>query len=109
MGMEVAFKEKREVWRGRGHPRRVIPPAVRQLADDTYNNPGKVGVVTFGAEDRPDVDELCRLLRSYAKSLGLVMRIQRDDDEDQAGDEDQAPTFELRFEMADKPRKKATP
>lgn len=86
--MEVTFAEKQDVWRGRGHPRRSIPRKVREMADATYRT-GKVGQVSIGPEDEEDVTELRRLLTSYAKSRGLVMRIQRDDDE-------------LRFEMADK-------
>jgi hypothetical protein len=87
--MDVALKEKSEVWRGRGHPRREIPAQVRQLADATYRT-GKVGAVSIGADDEEEATELVRLLKSYAKSRNLVMRIQRDDDE-------------LRFEMADRP------
>lgn len=59
------------------------------MADSTYGT-GNVAVVTIGADDEEDATELVRLLRSYAKGLGRIMRIQRDEDE-------------LRFEMADRP------
>lgn len=58
------------------------------MADLTYNT-GNVGIVSIGADDEEDAAELVRLLRSYAKSLGRIMRIQRDEDE-------------LRFELADR-------
>lgn len=59
------------------------------MANRTYGT-GNVAVVSIGADDEEDATELVRLLRSYAKSLGKIMRVQRDDDE-------------LRFEMADRP------
>lgn len=59
------------------------------MADRTYGT-GNVAVVSIGADDEEDAAELVRLLRSYAKSRDLIMRVQRDDDE-------------LRFEMADRP------
>lgn len=89
MAMEVAYAQKDRAWRGRGHPRRTIPQEVAAMADRTYGT-GHVGVVTIGADDEEDATELVRLLRSYAKSLGRIMRIQRDDDV-------------IRFELADKP------
>lgn len=58
------------------------------MADRTYRT-GDVAVVTVGADDEEEAAELVRLLRSYAKGRGLIMRVQRDDDE-------------LRFEMADR-------
>lgn len=85
--MKVDFAPRAEVWRGRGHPRRQIPEEVRDMADATYRT-GKVGRVTIDADDEEDAAELVRLLRSYAKSLGRRMRIQRDDDQ-------------LRFELVD--------
>jgi hypothetical protein len=57
------------------------------MADRTYGT-GKVGVVGIGPDDEDEARELVRLLKSYAKSLGRRMRIQRDADQ-------------LRFEMVD--------
>lgn len=89
--MDVAFENKAVSWRGRGHPRREIPQPVKDMADGTLNT-GRVGVVRYGEEDIEDVRELKRLLRSYAKGLGLRMRIQ-----DGEG--------VLRFELADTQKK----
>lgn len=89
MAMEVQFKSADEAWRGRGHPRRTIPKEIRDMADRTYGT-GKVGTVTIGPDDEEDARELVKLLRSYAKAKGRIMRIQRDDDE-------------LRFHMVDRP------
>ena len=92
--MHIATASKKEVWRGRGRPRRVIPPEVRAFADSTYRT-GNVKVVTIEAGEEEEMKELVSLLTSYAVSLGRRMRVQREDD-----------TF--RFEMVDvKPRKKA--
>lgn len=85
--MQVTFAPKAEVWRGRGHPRRQIPEEVRAMADRTYRT-GHVGRVSLGPNDQDDATELIRLLRSYAKSHGRRVRIQRDE-------------TELRFEMVD--------
>lgn len=91
--MQVTFSPKAEVWRGRGHPRRHVPQEVRDMADRTYRS-GKVGRVTVNPAEEEEAAELIRLLKSYAKSLGRRMRIQRDDDE-------------LRFELVDVERKVA--
>lgn len=91
--MEVSFAPKSEVWRGRGHPRREVPEAVRMMADRTYRT-GQVGEVTVNADEETEIIELRRLLISYAKSKGRRMRIQREGD-----------TF--RFEMVDVQRVRA--
>lgn len=93
--MNVSLAPKEEHWRGRGHPRRTIPPEIQKLADGTYKT-GRVGIVTVGPDDEEDVAELRRLLVSYAKSKGRRMRIQRDDDA-------------FRFEMVDTGTRKAKP
>lgn len=91
MGMEVAFRDCAEAWRGRGRPPRPVPDTVRDMADATYGT-GKVGTVTVGPDDEQECKELVRMLRSYAKGSDRVMRIQRDADE-------------LRFWMVDKRRR----
>lgn len=63
------------------------------MADRTYRT-GKVGQVTVEASEEEEANELIRLLKSYAKSRGNRMRIQRDDDQ-------------LRFEMVDVERRAA--
>lgn len=92
--MDVTLAPKREVWRGRGAPRKQVPDQVKQLADATYRS-GKVGNVVVGSDEEEEAKELAGLLTSYANSLGRRMRIQREDDV-------------MRFEMVDRvPRKKA--
>ncbi len=76
--MDVAYENKAVNWRGRGHPRRDIPDTVKAMADSTLNT-DKVAVVRYDETDLDDIKELKRLLRSYAKSLGVRVRIQDDE------------------------------
>jgi hypothetical protein len=92
----MRFEEapKKDVWRGRGRPRREVPDQVKDMADSTYRT-GNVGVVHVEADEEEELRELVGYLNSYAGSLGRRMRVQREDDT-------------VRFEMVDiKPRKKA--
>lgn len=92
--MRFESAPKRDVWRGRGRPRREVPPQVKDMADSTYRT-GNVYVVTITADEEDDLRDLVSYLNSYAGSLGRRMRVQREDDT-------------VRFEMVDiKPRKKA--
>lgn len=92
--MRFESAPKKDVWRGRGRPRREVPDQVAQMADATYRT-GNVGVVTITADEEDELRELVGYLNSYAGSLGHRMRVQREDDT-------------VRFEMVDiKPRKKA--
>lgn len=90
--MDVTLAPKREVWRGRGAPRKQVPDQVKQLADSTYRT-GKVGNVVVGSDEEEEAKELAGLLTSYANSLGRRMRIQREDDV-------------MRFEMVDRVTRK---
>jgi hypothetical protein len=93
--MDVSLAPKREVWRGRGAPRKQVPDEIKELANATYRS-GKVGTVVVAPDEEDDAKELAGLLTSYANSLGRKMRIQRQDDV-------------MLFELVDKPtpRKKA--
>lgn len=75
--MNVTLERQEKVWRGRGKPRKVIPPEIQKLADDTYNT-GRVGVATVGEGEQEKARELVSLLRSYANSKGKRMRIQEE-------------------------------
>lgn len=87
--MEVNLRKKGDVWRGRGAPRRQVPPEIAQLAEDTYRT-GQCGTATIVTEeDEADARELVNLLTSYARSRGKRLNTQREDEE-------------LRFEMVDK-------
>lgn len=92
--MVIETAKRSEVWKGRGRPRRVIPPEVRAFADSTYKT-GLVKVVRIDAGEESELVELVGLLTSYATSLGRRMRVQRDDDV-------------VRFEMVDKAKRKAS-
>ncbi len=73
--MEVTVENRDSAWRGRGRPRRVIPPQVAELARATYKT-GNVGqaVITDGEEE--EARELASLLTAYAEYQGKRMRIQ---------------------------------
>lgn len=91
--MRFETAPKKNVWRGRGRPRREIPAEVIAMADATYRT-GEVGIVTIAADEEEELRELTGYLNSYATGRGLRMRVQREDDV-------------VRFEMVDiKPRKK---
>jgi hypothetical protein len=77
--MDVRLNPKREVWRGRGAPRKDVPDEVKRLADATYRT-GKVGTVVICADEEEEAKELVGYLNSYANSLDRRMRIQRQDD-----------------------------
>ncbi len=90
--MHMQTVPKNEAWRGRGRPRREIPPEIRAAADRTYRT-GHVQVVTITADEEEELRELLSLLNSYATSLGRRIRHQR------VGDE-------VRFEMVDVVKRK---
>lgn len=75
--MEVTTVPRAEGWRGRGRPRREIPPQVAELARQTYKT-GNIGqaVIADGEEDQ--ARELASLLTAYAEYQGRRMRIQYD-------------------------------
>lgn len=75
--MNVTLERQEKVWRGRGKPRKTIPPEIQKLADDTYNT-GRVGVAEFSDSEEVEARELVSLLRSYANSIGKRMRIQEE-------------------------------
>lgn len=77
--MNVTMEPKAEHWRGRGAPRKHVPPQIKQLADATYRT-GNIGRAEITADEEEEARELTSLLRSYANGRGLRMRIQRDDD-----------------------------
>lgn len=93
--MELNLQPRKEVWRGRGAPRKEIPEEIRAAANATYRT-GQVGVVHYGADEEPEVKELIGLLTSYGNSFpNRRMRVQHEDGE-------------IRFELVDKnSRKKA--
>jgi hypothetical protein len=91
--MRIESAPKKEVWRGRGRPRREIPREVRHFADSTYKT-GNVQVVTIEAGEEEELKELIGYCNSYANSLGRRMRVQRDGDV-------------VRFEMVDIQKRKA--
>lgn len=90
--MRIESAPKKEVWRGRGRPARVVPPIVKHEADRTYKT-GQVGIIHVAADEEEELKELLGYLNSYATSLGRRMRVQRDDDV-------------VRFEMVDVQRRK---
>lgn len=90
--MDLAFRRKEDVWRGRGRPRRAIEPQVVQAAQQTYRT-GRVGEATYTAEEEEEARELIAQLNAYARSVGKRMVIQR-------GDAD-----EILFQMVDYVRK----
>lgn len=93
--MRIETVPKAEAWRGRGRPRREIPPEIRQAADRTYRT-GNVQVATVASDEEGELRELLSLLNSYATSLGRKIRWQREGDV-------------VRFEMVDvQKRKKVT-
>lgn len=91
--MRIETAPKKEVWRGRGRPRREVPPIVKHEADRTYRT-GQVGVITVRPDEEEELKELLGYLRSYANSLGRRMVIQREEDV-------------VRFEMVDVQKRKA--
>lgn len=79
--MEVDFKPKAQVWRGRGRPARIVPPELVDLARRTYET-GQCAVVTLEDDDtEQDIRDLLNLLSSYARSVGCKILDQRDGDE----------------------------
>lgn len=77
--MRFETAPKKDVWRGRGRPRREVPPLVMKMADETYRS-GNVGVLTVSADEETELKEMQGYLNSYAASLGKRIRYQRTGD-----------------------------
>lgn len=77
--MELAFKKVEESgWRGRGAPRREVPPHIVQMLTHAAKS-GEVGVISADGDSEEDVKAVLGALRAGARHINRRIRIQRDD------------------------------
>lgn len=78
--MELSFAPKDESgWRGRGAPRRDVPPKVLDMLRRT-DETGQVGVIDTREDTDAEVEEMKSYLRRGARRLGRTLRLQHDEE-----------------------------
>lgn len=77
--MELALKKFEESgWRGRGAPRRVVPPHIVSMLQRAAAS-GEVGVISADGDSEEDVKAVLGALRAGARHINRRIRIQRDE------------------------------
>ena len=75
--MDVTFTERGEGWRRRGRPRRVVPDALVQLLEHTYDEQDQATIPVAGSTPA-EIREVVSLLRLGAERRGWRLREQHD-------------------------------